>query len=89
MAFLNEWNAQWVAAARRMSPHVLCELLAFTGPQIAQYFASLDRRLPFRRMRAWRLFTKGLPGEEAKRLATLGGDPALYEPFFRTIAVIG
>lgn len=37
---------------------------------------------------AWRLFTRGLPGDEAKRLATVIGDPALCEPFFRTVAVI-
>lgn len=197
VAFINEWNAQWVAAARRMSPRVLCDLLAFTGPQLAEYFGSLDpfamgeavswagpnpapvwldiareyteqwhhqqqirdatarpplyaRRLfapvldTFMRATphvyrdvsaiegttveiritgeaggtwfltrgcegwelllasdvepaasiaipedaAWRLFTKGLRGEEAKRLATVRGDVVLSEPFFRTVAVI-
>jgi uncharacterized protein (TIGR03083 family) len=42
VAFINEWNEQWVLAARRMSPRVLCDLLAWTGPQLAAYFASLD-----------------------------------------------
>ncbi|MFL6427432.1 MAG: maleylpyruvate isomerase N-terminal domain-containing protein [Acidobacteriaceae bacterium] len=42
VAFLNKWNAQWVTAARRMSPRVVCDLLSFTGPQIAEYFTSLD-----------------------------------------------
>ncbi|HEX6495149.1 MAG TPA: hypothetical protein VF018_06685 [Acidobacteriaceae bacterium] len=42
VAFLNDRNAQWVTTTRRMSPRVLCELLAFTEPQIAEYFASLD-----------------------------------------------
>jgi uncharacterized protein (TIGR03083 family) len=40
--FINSWNAQWIAAARKMSPRVLCDLLALTGPQLAEYFASLD-----------------------------------------------
>jgi uncharacterized protein (TIGR03083 family) len=42
VAFINELNEQWVRTARRMSPRVLCDLLAFTGPQLAAYFASLD-----------------------------------------------
>jgi len=42
VAFINQLNADWVQAARRMSPRVLCELLAFTGPPMERYFASLD-----------------------------------------------
>lgn len=42
VAFINELNETWVVAARRMSPHVLCDLLAHTGPQMEAYFASLD-----------------------------------------------
>jgi len=42
VAFINEHNESWVTAARRMSPRLLCDLLTFTGPQIAEYFASLD-----------------------------------------------
>jgi uncharacterized protein (TIGR03083 family) len=42
VAFINQLNETWVEAARRMSPRVLCDLLAFTGPQLAEYFASLD-----------------------------------------------
>jgi uncharacterized protein (TIGR03083 family) len=195
--FINTWNAQWVAATRRMSSRVLCDLLALTGPQLAEYFASLDpfvmgepvswagpdpapvwldiareyteqwhhqqqirdatgrpalyaRRLfapvldTFMRATphvyrdiaapegtvvkvqitgdaggtwllvrthrgwkltpasdakpaasiaipqevAWRLFTKGLRGDEAKRLTVVDGDLDLSEPFFRTVAVI-
>ena len=40
--FINNLNDQWVQAARRMSPRVLCELLAFTGPLVESYFGSLD-----------------------------------------------
>jgi len=35
-------NDEWIVAARRMSPRVLQELLAFTGPRVESYFASLD-----------------------------------------------
>jgi uncharacterized protein (TIGR03083 family) len=35
-------NEEWIAAARRMSPRLLRELLAFTGPQVEVYFSSLD-----------------------------------------------
>ena len=40
--FINRLNAEWVAAARRLSPRVIVDLLAVTGPQIAALFASLD-----------------------------------------------
>jgi len=39
---VNRLNDEWVAAARRISPRVLREFLAFTGPQVEAYFASLD-----------------------------------------------
>jgi uncharacterized protein (TIGR03083 family) len=42
VAFINELNASWLAAARRMSPRVLCDLLAHIGAQVDAYFLSLD-----------------------------------------------
>lgn len=39
---LTTWNAQWVVAARRISPRLLCELLGFTGDAVSRYYASLD-----------------------------------------------
>jgi uncharacterized protein (TIGR03083 family) len=39
---VNRLNEQWVLAAGRMSPHLLRELLAFTGPRVEAYFAGLD-----------------------------------------------
>jgi uncharacterized protein (TIGR03083 family) len=39
---INELNATWVSAARRMSPNVLRDQLAHTGPQVEEYFATLD-----------------------------------------------
>src|SRR4051812_48122276 len=42
VSFINGLNESWVAAAKRMSPRVLCDLLAFTGPQMERYFASLN-----------------------------------------------
>jgi uncharacterized protein (TIGR03083 family) len=40
--FINRFNNDWVEAARRLSPRVLIDLLSFTGPQLFNYFASLD-----------------------------------------------
>lgn len=42
VAFLNQLNAEWVNAARRISPALLIDFLAITGPQVARLFASLD-----------------------------------------------
>lgn len=42
VAAINSANAQWVRALNRISPQLLCEFLALTGPQVAAYFATLD-----------------------------------------------
>lgn len=42
IAFINNWNEEWVRATRRLSPRLLCDLLAITGPQVHEYYASLD-----------------------------------------------
>lgn len=39
---VNRLNQEWAVAARRISPRLLCELLAFTGPAVEEYFSSLD-----------------------------------------------
>jgi uncharacterized protein (TIGR03083 family) len=39
---VNRSNAEWVLAARRMSPRLLTEFLAFTGPQVDACLAALD-----------------------------------------------
>lgn len=39
--FLNFLNASWIEAAKRLSPAVLIDLLEWTGPQVADFFASL------------------------------------------------
>lgn len=44
--FLNGLNAQWVGAARRLSPRVLVELLSFTGPMVAEVVAALPPHQP-------------------------------------------
>ena len=41
VAFINQLNAAWVETARRLSPRVLTDLLEWTGPQLAELFASL------------------------------------------------
>lgn len=43
---INTLNDTWVRAARRLSPRVLCDLLRWAGPQVEEYFASLDPLAP-------------------------------------------
>jgi uncharacterized protein (TIGR03083 family) len=42
VAFVADLNETWVRAARRLSPRLLCELLAVTGEMIAAYVGTLD-----------------------------------------------
>lgn len=46
VAWINRLNTVWVEAMRRLSPRVLCDLLRFTGPQVEEFFASLDPLAP-------------------------------------------
>jgi uncharacterized protein (TIGR03083 family) len=42
VAYLNQLNAEWVSAMRRLSPRLLIELTEWAGPQLNGYLASLD-----------------------------------------------
>lgn len=42
VAFINERNERWVTATRRISPRLIVDLLAFTGPQVTAFFQSRD-----------------------------------------------
>jgi uncharacterized protein (TIGR03083 family) len=53
VALIDQLNADWVAAARRISPALLVELLALVGPQVHQLFAALDPLGPARAGVAW------------------------------------
>src|SRR5690242_19770735 len=44
--FLNRLNAEWISAARRLSPRVLIELHALTGPLVADLVTSLPPHEP-------------------------------------------
>jgi uncharacterized protein (TIGR03083 family) len=44
--FLNRLNGDWVAAARRLSPRVLVDLLAVTGPAVSELVAALPPHEP-------------------------------------------
>lgn len=57
IAFLNQLNADWVKAARRISPALLIDFLASTGPQVYDFLKTLD---PF----APALFPVAWAGEE-------------------------
>lgn len=89
---VNRLNAEWVQAARRMSPRLLCELLAFTGPEVETCFAALDP-MAMGRAVSWagpepaprwfdlaREFTERWHHQQQIRDAT--GHPPLYDPYF-------
>lgn len=42
LAMINEMNAQWVSAARRISPRILVEMLDHYGTEMAKHMMSLD-----------------------------------------------
>lgn len=42
LTFIDRQNAEWVIAARRLSPRVLIDLLDHTGAETQAYFAALD-----------------------------------------------
>jgi uncharacterized protein (TIGR03083 family) len=46
VAYLNRLNAEWVAAARRLSPLLLIELLDHVEPQLHAFLRSLDPQAP-------------------------------------------
>ncbi|NOZ49153.1 MAG: maleylpyruvate isomerase family mycothiol-dependent enzyme [Chloroflexi bacterium] len=46
IAFLDQLNAVWVEAARRLSPPLLVDLLAWAGPQLSDHFRTLDPFAP-------------------------------------------
>jgi uncharacterized protein (TIGR03083 family) len=89
---VNRLNAEWVLAARRMSPRLLRELLAFTGPEVEAYFSSLDPAAMGDPV-SWagpdpapvwfdlaREFTERWHHQQQIRDAT--GNPPLYDPYF-------
>ncbi|HET9400402.1 MAG TPA: maleylpyruvate isomerase N-terminal domain-containing protein, partial [Candidatus Acidoferrales bacterium] len=90
VAFINNLNDEWIRAARRLSPRALCDLLAFTGPQLAGYFASLNP-FDFSEPVSWagpepapvwldvaREYTEQWHHQQQIRDAT--GKPPLYQP---------
>lgn len=51
--FLNQLNADWIRAARRISPRLLIEFLEVTGAQVCELFKSLDPFAPALFSVAW------------------------------------
>jgi len=90
VAFLNELNAQWVTAARRLSPRLLTDLLEIVEPQLAEHLLALDPWAPGipvawageSESHSWfdvaRELTERWHHQQQIRLAT--GAPALDEP---------
>jgi uncharacterized protein (TIGR03083 family) len=56
--FLNRLNADWVRAAKRVSPRILIDLLEITNREVGELFASLDPHGPA-------IFSVAWAGEEA------------------------
>jgi uncharacterized protein (TIGR03083 family) len=92
IALIDRLNAEWVQAARRISPQLLHEFLALTAPAVEECFASLDpmamngavswagpERAP-----VWfdiaREFTERWHHQQQIRDAT--SRPPLYDPYF-------
>lgn len=90
VGFLNQLNADWIKAAKRISPQLLIEFLSVTGAQVTALLKSID---PF----APALFSVAWAGEEAslhwfdvareytekwhhqQQIRDAVGAPALYE----------
>jgi uncharacterized protein (TIGR03083 family) len=53
VAFINRNNAEWVQAARRISPRLLTDLLEITSPQVFDFFRNLDPFAPALWSVAW------------------------------------
>jgi uncharacterized protein (TIGR03083 family) len=53
VGYLNQLNAEWVAAARRLSPEVLMDLMDLAVPQLHGYFRLLDPHAEARFGVAW------------------------------------
>jgi uncharacterized protein (TIGR03083 family) len=85
-------NEEWILASRRMSPRLILESLAFTGPQVEVYFSSLNLRAVGGPV-SWagpdpapvwfdvaREFTERWHHQQQIRDATRR--PSLYDPYF-------
>jgi uncharacterized protein (TIGR03083 family) len=51
--YLNFLNAQWVSAARHISPRLLIEFLAITGPELHALLSAIDPHAPARTAVSW------------------------------------
>ena len=53
VAYLNQLNADWITATRRLSPGILMDLMDLAGPQLNRYVSSLDPKQTARFPVAW------------------------------------
>lgn len=51
--YLNRLNDEWIRAAARISPRLLVDFLAITGPQVTAYLVSRDPAAPAQHAVAW------------------------------------
>lgn len=99
--FLDRLNADWIRAAKRLSPAVIVELLEYTNPLVLDYFRSLDPQATAtfpvawagqERSPAWldiaREYTEKWHHQHQVRVAVEAAeldDPGLLEPLLRTL----
>ncbi len=92
VAYLNQLNQRWVAATQRLSPAVVMDLLAHSGPPYYAYLATLDPQAPATFAVGWageaesanwfhiaRDYTEKWHHQQQIRHA-VGQEAALYEP---------
>jgi uncharacterized protein (TIGR03083 family) len=53
VGYLNQLNADWIVATRRLSPQVLMDLMDLASPQLDRFFAKLDPHSPAQFGVAW------------------------------------
>ena len=93
--FLNQLNADWVKATRRMSPYILISLLEFTGKAYYEHFRQLDPLGPAIFPVAWagethsenwfhiaREYTEKWHHQQQIRLAVGKAEPLLTKEFY-------
>ena len=77
VAWLDELQAEWVRAARRLSPRIVADLLRWAGPQIAGIFRREDARARTASV-SWAGAGASLVGPGARAVGVL--DPPAADP---------
>jgi len=94
VAYLNELNAEWVGAMRRMSPPQLFRFIDATGREYADFLSTLDPDgmasfpVAWAGDTAWRLLFNALDPSKADEEILAAGDPVLISRFLEVRGVM-